>query len=67
MRDLEHKLDKLELEIHSNSNDLQEIYRILDSANLSVLERTNILIELGIIEPEDLVNLIVEGSNYERN
>ena len=59
MRNLESRIKKLELRESSNK---EEIYAILDEANLTVFERTRILVDAGIITGEMIASWIKDGS-----
>jgi len=59
LRNLESRIKKLELRESSNK---EEIYAILDEANLTVFERTRILVDAGIITGEMIASWIKDGS-----
>lgn len=60
MRDLERKIEKLERSIAYNQ---EEVLEILWEEDLHPLDKTRILVELGLLDGETLVQLIVEGRN----
>ena len=64
MRDLESKIKKLEQKNKSNNLDREELEQYFDRENLHPLERTGILIELGLLDAETVIGWIVEGSKY---
>ena len=59
MRNLESRISKLEKRDGSNR---EEIIALLDGENLSVLERTRILYDAGIISGEMIADWIKDGS-----
>ena len=66
MRNLESRIKKLEQRESSNK---EEIYALLDEENLTVFERTKILVDAGLITGEMIAGWIKEGSrkNMEEN
>ncbi len=64
MRDLERKMEKLEQINTSNNLDREELEKYFDSENLHPLERTGILIKLGLLDSETIIGWIVEDSKY---
>ncbi len=59
MRNLESRIKKLEQRESSNK---EEIYALLDEANLDVFERTRILVDAGLITGELIAGWIKSGS-----
>ena len=59
MRNLESRIKKLEKRDGSNK---EEIYELLNEENLTVLERTRILYDTGIITGEMIADWIKDGS-----
>jgi len=59
LRNLESRIKKLE---QRESSNCEEIYAILDEANLDVFERTRILVDAGIITGEMIASWIKDGN-----
>ncbi|MEX0998360.1 MAG: hypothetical protein WD000_00140 [Thermodesulfobacteriota bacterium] len=59
MRNLESRISKLE---KREGSDREEIYELLNEQNLTVLERTRILYDAGIITGEMIAGWIKDGS-----
>ncbi len=59
MRNLESRITKLE---QLNGSNREEIFALLDEANLNVLEKTSILYDAGFITGELIAGWIKEGS-----
>jgi len=62
MRDLERKIEKLELLNKSSDYSRAELQKYFDENDLHPLERTSILIELGLLDAETVISWIVEGN-----
>jgi hypothetical protein len=62
MRDLERKIKKLEQRHMSNNTSREELQQYFDEEDLHPLERTSILIELGLLDIETVIGWIVQGS-----
>jgi hypothetical protein len=59
MKNLESRITKLE---QLNGVNQEEIIELLDSQNLTVFERTSILVDAGLITGEMIAGWIKEGS-----
>lgn len=64
MRNLESRITKLE---QSNGTNQEEIKALLDEENLSIFERTRILVDAGLITGETIANWIKDGSRKNNN
>jgi len=64
LRNLEFRIRKLE---QSNGTNQEEIIALLDGENLSVLERTSILYDAGLITGEMIAGWIKDGSRKLEN
>jgi len=58
MRDLERKIEKLEQQKGYNQ---EEVETVLDSSDLDIFERIQILYDAGIISGEEIAKWIKEG------
>ena len=67
MRDLEHKLEKLEKVNITDSNLREEVSKLIREEKLHPIESTGILLKLGLVKAETIISLIVEGSRKQNN
>ncbi len=67
MRDLELKLEKLEKVNITDKNFRDKVLNFIKEEKLHPIESTGLLLELGLVDAETIINLIVVGGRNKNN